>query len=808
MNARITRLIAIVIALLSGITDNGVAAQPCSPHWEPGFHPRGVSGEVNTQVVFDDGTGPALYVAGHFGIAGNSIARNVARWTGTEWQAMDTGLYWDIGDPFVASLVVFDDGTGPAVYAGGTFRQSGSGAVQGIARWNGSNWVSLGIAPPQFVTAMTVFDDDGDGPEPAYLYVAGLFANVPGLGSDVRRLIKWTGTSWQAAVEPPLPTFASILRVLDDGSGPAIFAGSTNFAHAIQKWNGNSWVAASGSLTGRVNDLAFFDHDGLGPASASLYVAGDFDIAGTPTINDLARWDGSAWQAAGQPNSLASTLLAAEEGLYAGGSFTSIGAVNASGIALLDTSGEWSVVEAGSINGQCRGLEQLDLGNGPNLYAGGSFLVAGDTIAQSIARIEKGVWQNLGDGEGLNGSSARAFAIFDDGTGEHLFVSGGFSIAGGTFANNIAKRTATGWEALGDGVNGFANILAVYDDGLGDGPALYVAGNISSAGGVPVNKIAKWNGRVWSDVGGGVTGADAVLINAAAVFDEDGPGPLRPALFVGGTFFSAGGAPASKIARWDGASWTSLGGFTNEIVRSLVVHDDGSSPALYAAGTHFDQTGQNIRAVAKWNGTTWAPVGTMKGGSATALLSTPGGLYASGQLNFPGGISMTGTLRWNGSIWELFDGPLIPTAMALFDDGSGETIYVCGHIYGSGSSSSGIAKWDGAAFVPLQPRLTWGTPSTLFPVSTGPLAGLYAAGPFAETDGFTSYGIARYIGCAPCPADANGSGAVDVDDLVAVILGWGNCPKPPTACDADVNGSGAVDVDDLIAIILAWGGCP
>ena len=28
-----------------------------------------------------------------------------------------------------------------------------------------------------------------------------------------------------------------------------------------------------------------------------------------------------------------------------------------------------------------------------------------------------------------------------------------------------------------------------------------------------------------------------------------------------------------------------------------------------------------------------------------------------------------------------------------------------------------------------------------------------------------------------CPADTNGSGAVDVDDLIAVILAWGPCPR-------------------------------
>jgi Tol biopolymer transport system component len=53
--------------------------------------------------------------------------------------------------------------------------------------------------------------------------------------------------------------------------------------------------------------------------------------------------------------------------------------------------------------------------------------------------------------------------------------------------------------------------------------------------------------------------------------------------------------------------------------------------------------------------------------------------------------------------------------------------------------------------------------------------------------------------------DVNGDGAVNVDDLVAVILGWGDCPKPPDECPADVDGSGTVDVDDLIMVILNWG---
>jgi hypothetical protein len=51
------------------------------------------------------------------------------------------------------------------------------------------------------------------------------------------------------------------------------------------------------------------------------------------------------------------------------------------------------------------------------------------------------------------------------------------------------------------------------------------------------------------------------------------------------------------------------------------------------------------------------------------------------------------------------------------------------------------------------------------------------------------------------PADVNGDGAVDVADLIAVILAWGQTGE----LAEDVDGSGTVDVGDLVAVVLAWG---
>ena len=95
--------------------------------------------------------------------------------------------------------------------------------------------------------------------------------------------------------------------------------------------------------------------------------------------------------------------------------------------------------------------------------------------------------------------------------------------------------------------------LAVYDG------ALYVGGEFSVIDpndGPPISAatIGRWNGASWEEVGGGV-GSDPndpnsppAKVLALTVFDfEDGGGP---ALFAGGTFLTAGGLGAKRVARW------------------------------------------------------------------------------------------------------------------------------------------------------------------------------------------------------------------------------------------------------------------
>jgi hypothetical protein len=103
------------------------------------------------------------------------------------------------------------------------------------------------------------------------------------------------------------------------------------------------------------------------------------------------------------------------------------------------------------------------------------------------------------------------------------------------------------------GTNFHVEALVVFDDG--NGPALYVGGSFTTAGAVAANHIARWDGASWSALGSGLDAA----VEALSVFDV-GNGP---ALVAAGHFRNAGGVSANRIARWDGASWSALGSGMN-----------------------------------------------------------------------------------------------------------------------------------------------------------------------------------------------------------------------------------------------------
>lgn len=337
-----------------------------------------------------------------------------------------------------------------------------------------------------------------------------------------------------------------VLTDFDDGSGLAIYAGgSFTFAggrlvNRITRWDGAAWSPLGSGMNGTVWALTVFD-DGSGPA---LYAGGTFITAGGHTVNRIARWDGSDWSSLGT-----------------------------------------------GMNGSVQSLAVFDDGSGPALYAGGTFTTAGGQIVNRIARWDGTTWSALGSGTSVG--SVEALTVFDDGSGPALYAGGNFIRAGGETVNRIARWDGSEWSPMGSGMNNWVEALAVFDDGSGS--ALYAAGFFSTAGGQTVNRIARWDGTAWSPLESGMS--DWVF--ALAVFD-DGSGP---ALYAGGDFTSSAvGQVLNRIARWDGTVWSSLESGTNGSVRALMVFDGGFGPALYNGGGFSTAGGQAANRIAKWQG--------------------------------------------------------------------------------------------------------------------------------------------------------------------------------------------------------------
>src|SRR5262249_22598091 len=154
---------------------------------------------------------------------------------------------------------------------------------------------------------------------------------------------------------------------------------------------------------------------------------------------------------------------------------------------------------------------------------------------------------------------------------------GFFTMAGGAPAARIAKWNGASWSPLGSGVDGGVNTMVGWDDGTG--PALYVGGSMLNARGARGLRGARWKNSAWAALAGGITNGSQV--NDLCVF----PGGAGSALYLVGGFQSADNLATPGIVRWNGSSFSALGGGLDAGQSyTAAVYDDGTGPALYVGG--------------------------------------------------------------------------------------------------------------------------------------------------------------------------------------------------------------------------------
>ena len=335
----------------------------------------------------------------------------------------------------------------------------------------------------------------------------------------------------------------------DDGTGWQLYvvgeftqAGDVA-ASNIARWNGTNWSAVGGGIPDGLV-YAVEVHSYPAGSEPDLYVGGRFSSAGGTAVSGLARWDGTYWHDVGGGSSDLITSLESFSGaLHVGGNFTRVGdTVWAENVAKWE-GGAWYPLGNG-LNGIVWDLRAFYDGTSSNIYAGGGFERSGSTIMNYCARWSGTTWEQLGSGLPLSGPLARVedMAIFNDGTGDALYVVGGFYLAP---SSGIAKWNGTAWSGVDIGLSGgIPKTILKFD--AGGGPSLYIGGDFTGAGGMPFDRIVRWDGANWHAVGSGIDDT----IEQLAFFDPDLSGPRAPVLFAGGDFATAGGLPSSNIARW------------------------------------------------------------------------------------------------------------------------------------------------------------------------------------------------------------------------------------------------------------------
>lgn len=759
-------LLALAIAVVAPGGSARAAADPDSA-WFGAFALPGFDGPVTALVIYHGD----LIAAGGFTHAGATRANRIARFDGVRWQPLGNGF-----DDEVYALAIWHD----HLIAGGAFANSGGTPAGRVASWDGASWSAMDFSREGLVDALHVLRDT--------LYAGGWsYDRVSGSSDPV---LWWDGAAWQGEAAGldgqvyALSDFADRLVVGGDIRDPA-----TGATLGVAEWRYGAWYAVGGGLHTALDPtqdyapvLALAQHQG------ALYAGGLFSLAGSTSVQNLARWDGTSWSDPGATSGTVVALYSSGDSLFVGGGFTGAGGVSAECVALL-RGNTWNALGEGLDFGVSALIVYRGL-----VVAGGSFTHSG-----AIPILYLGIWDpqagmdtfawrsSIGADPTTNGLTSLlapawvgALTAFDDGMvaagsfdlaaspsgwiglgsiarwdgltwsplGSQTFygaidafamyhgdlvAAGSFTIGGVSAQHqNVARWDGLQWSVIGGGIDGEVRALTVFGDELVAGGPFELAGSLLAFG------VARWDGTSWRPFGAPVLDTTALDVRGLAAWNGD--------LIVAGGFTTMGGTATRGLARWDGAGWSEFAGGADAPVWALSSY----GPDLVIGGDFTRVGGSAIPGIARWDGSAWHPLGNgFPAGGPRALLEANGRLYAAGAFAAAGGVSANRVASWDGAVWSALGsgvGPVDPPiALAALR----------GHVYlggrftaAGGKASSLIARWDGDAPAAPGPLVRSWTSAAPNPLETSTRFSYELAQPAAvrlEIYDLTGHLVARWL---------------------------------------------------------------
>jgi hypothetical protein len=328
-----------------------------------------------------------LYIGGTFASIAGVSANGIVKWDGTNWSSLGAGLSSRLGAVWVSALAASEN----YIYAGGRFEFAGGGPATNIARWDGTNWSAVGNFPPWLgVRALAVSPADND------LYIGSeqnQQATVPA------NIFKYQNPNWEV-LGGGIPTVSFLWEpvVALAMDGPKLYVGGEfSFVgnHALGNyvaisnlacWNGTNWSDVGGGVDWRKQGSGVTSIvNAMAVGNGKLYVGGSINrTGGSPTNNarNIVSWDGTNWfNFNGGVDFAVSAIAIDGDDVYVAGRQGSL--LNC--VAKWDGAA-WSNLGSGIVpaNGYDPFVSALGL-RGTDLFVGGRFFAVGGQAATNLS---------------------------------------------------------------------------------------------------------------------------------------------------------------------------------------------------------------------------------------------------------------------------------------------------------------------------------------------------------------------------------------------------------------------------------------
>jgi hypothetical protein len=297
------------------------------------------------------------------------------------------------------------------------------------------------------------------------------------VGLSNGKLYSWNNGDWKLLFS----TKSEIIMDIEAGPSDEIAIIVNMGGVTVFRYDGEEWeqLGPSYSTQGNHDCIAY-------GGNGDIFVAGYFSEIGDAPVNNLACWDGEAWQNITNKNS---------------------------GFVIID-----------------------EIASGPQhrFAIAGTFRTVEGVPARHIAEWDGSQWHSAGD-TSITRNTARI--VF--GPEGNMFIYNRYSwepdvpYAPTYDREQICMRDNTGWKIIlshdDDLYDGSSNAISIDDIAVDGANNVYAAGNYYGRYNGFLEKIIKWNGTGWSDVGFGEDGT----VRCLGIHDS--------CLYAGGYYYYAGG---------------------------------------------------------------------------------------------------------------------------------------------------------------------------------------------------------------------------------------------------------------------------